>query len=143
MDVSSFMGGRFLTHLDLPAQTQVWTIKDVKQRLVGADQKVCIWFHQHAKPLGLNKTNLKAAPIIVSGGYGLGSKENFQMLHELAALIGAVLTPVFVPWTPADAGHRARGRRLRGAGLRRPRPGRRRLGRVITGGPGPIAGRFR
>ena len=53
------MGGNFLTHLDLPAQTQVWTIKDVKQGLVGTDQKVCVWFHEHAKPLGLNKTNLK------------------------------------------------------------------------------------
>ena len=59
MDISSFLGGNFLTHLDLPAQTQIWHIKDVKQGLVGTDQKVCVWFHQHAKPLGLNKTNLK------------------------------------------------------------------------------------
>ena len=59
MDISSFLGGNFLTHLDLPAQTQIWHIKDVKQGLVGTDQKVCVWFHQHAKPLGLNKVNLK------------------------------------------------------------------------------------
>ena len=35
-----------------------------------------------------NKVNLKSAPIIVSGGYGMGSKENFELLHELAHVIG-------------------------------------------------------
>jgi electron transfer flavoprotein alpha subunit len=40
---------------------------------------------QHRKE---NKVNLKSAPIIVAGGYGLGSKENFRFIHELAATIG-------------------------------------------------------
>lgn len=35
-----------------------------------------------------SKVNLKAAPIIVAGGYGMGSTENFELLHELADLIG-------------------------------------------------------
>ncbi len=35
-----------------------------------------------------NKVDIKSAPIIVSGGYGVGSKENFRMLHELAKLLG-------------------------------------------------------
>ncbi len=35
-----------------------------------------------------NKVNLKAASIIVSGGYGMGSKANFKMIHDLASLIG-------------------------------------------------------
>ncbi len=35
-----------------------------------------------------NKVNLKAAPIIVAGGYGMGSLDNFQLIHELAAAIG-------------------------------------------------------
>jgi electron transfer flavoprotein alpha subunit len=35
-----------------------------------------------------SKTNIKGSPIIVSGGYGVGSKENFQLLHDLAAVIG-------------------------------------------------------
>ena len=35
-----------------------------------------------------NKVNLKGASIIVSGGYGMGSKSNFKMIHDLAALIG-------------------------------------------------------
>ena len=32
--------------------------------------------------------NLKEAPIIVAGGYGVGSKENFQHLVDLADLLG-------------------------------------------------------
>ncbi len=34
------------------------------------------------------KINLQAAPIIVAGGYGVGSKENFQWLYELAEVLG-------------------------------------------------------
>ncbi len=34
------------------------------------------------------KINIKGAQIIVAGGYGVGSKENFQMLHQLAEAIG-------------------------------------------------------
>jgi len=34
------------------------------------------------------KVNLKAANIIVAGGYGVGSKENFKLLHELANVLG-------------------------------------------------------
>jgi electron transfer flavoprotein alpha subunit len=34
------------------------------------------------------KVNIKAAPIVVAGGYGVGSKENFNLLFELADLLG-------------------------------------------------------
>lgn len=30
------------------------------------------------------KHNLKGSPIVIAGGYGMGSKENFQMLYDLA-----------------------------------------------------------
>ncbi|MBN2367101.1 MAG: electron transfer flavoprotein subunit alpha/FixB family protein [Calditrichaeota bacterium] len=40
--------------------------------------------HQEEK-----KVNLKAAPIIVAGGYGMGSRENFQLLYQLADILGA------------------------------------------------------
>lgn len=36
-----------------------------------------------------SKVNLKGANIIIAGGYGVGSKENFNLLYEFAALIGA------------------------------------------------------
>ena len=35
------------------------------------------------------KNNLKGAPIVVAGGYGVGSKEGFDMLYELAKEIHA------------------------------------------------------
>lgn len=35
-----------------------------------------------------SKVNVKGAPIIVAGGYGVGSKENFALLHELAEVLG-------------------------------------------------------
>ncbi len=34
-----------------------------------------------------SRVNLKAAPVIVSGGYGLGTKENFRLVEELAHTI--------------------------------------------------------
>ncbi len=36
-----------------------------------------------------SKVNIKNSPIIVSGGYGVGSKENFELLYKLADLLGA------------------------------------------------------
>ncbi len=36
-----------------------------------------------------SKLNIKGAPIIVAGGYGVGSKENFQLLFDLASTLGA------------------------------------------------------
>lgn len=36
-----------------------------------------------------SKINIKSAPILVSGGYGMGSKEGFKLLFDLASVIGA------------------------------------------------------
>ena len=36
-----------------------------------------------------SKINIKNSPIIVAGGYGVGSKENFDLLYELANTLGA------------------------------------------------------
>ena len=35
-----------------------------------------------------SKVNIKNSPIIVAGGYGVGSKENFDMLFDLANVLG-------------------------------------------------------
>ena len=35
------------------------------------------------------RIDIKGAPIIVAGGYGMGSKENFRLVHELADVLGA------------------------------------------------------
>lgn len=35
-----------------------------------------------------SKVNIKGAPIVVAGGYGMGSKDNFQLLYDLADTLG-------------------------------------------------------
>jgi electron transfer flavoprotein alpha subunit len=51
-------------------------------------------------------SNLKGARIIVAGGYGVGSKENFALIHKLAATIGgevgASRAAVDAGWTDHD-----------------------------------------
>ena len=66
MDVTSFLGGNFLTQLDLPQQPVVWQITGAQQQQVGTDTKICISFAEHQKLLGLNKTNLRT----VASAYG-------------------------------------------------------------------------
>ena len=52
------------------------------------------------------KNNLKAAPIVVAGGYGVGSKENFDMLFQLAkelhGEVGASRAAVDAGWVDYD-----------------------------------------
>lgn len=52
------------------------------------------------------KNNLKAAPIVVAGGYGVGSKENFDMLFQLAkelhGEVGASRAAVDAGWVSHD-----------------------------------------
>lgn len=36
-----------------------------------------------------SKVNIKNAQVIVAGGYGVGSRENFQLLYDLAEVLGA------------------------------------------------------
>ncbi len=35
------------------------------------------------------KIDIKGSPIIIAGGFGVGSKENFNLLYELASVLGA------------------------------------------------------
>lgn len=52
------------------------------------------------------KNNLKGSPIVVAGGYGVGSKENFQLLFDLAkelhAEVGASRAAVDAGFTDHD-----------------------------------------
>ena len=63
--------------------TEVVTI-DV-DTIVKEEDFVVKIIERHIQESGVN---LKDAPIIVAGGYGVGSKENFQHLEELAELLG-------------------------------------------------------
>ncbi len=60
------------------------TMVDVAGLLEEADKAVTIIRREIVE----KSINIKGASIIVAGGYGVGSKENFKMLHDLAHLIG-------------------------------------------------------
>ncbi len=53
------------------------------------------------RQIAKSKINIKNSPIIVAGGYGVGSKENFQLLFDLANTLGA---EVGASRAAADAG---------------------------------------
>jgi electron transfer flavoprotein alpha subunit len=59
-------------------------IIDIKGILVDVDFAVKV-IERHMEK---SKVNIKGAPIVVCGGYGVGSKENFKLLYELAAVLG-------------------------------------------------------
>jgi electron transfer flavoprotein alpha subunit len=60
-------------------------ILDVKKYVSDTDFVVNI-IERHMEA---SKVNIKNSSIIVSGGYGVGSRENFNLLFELAELLGA------------------------------------------------------
>jgi len=59
-------------------------ISEIKYSPIDTDKLIEI-IEQHREE---SKVNLKGAPIIVAGGYGLGSKENFKLIHDLAQTLG-------------------------------------------------------
>ena len=56
--------------------------KKKTSRLVALDNSVC------AMPAGIP---VEAAPVVICGGWGMGSRENWQLLEELAALLGGAV----------------------------------------------------
>ena len=58
---------------------------DAGRYLTGADTAVKV-IERHIEK---SKVNIKGAPILVWGGYGMGSREGFNLLFELAGVIGA------------------------------------------------------
>ena len=60
------------------------------------------------------KINIKGASIVVSGGYGVGSKENFKLLYELASVLGA---EVGASRAAVDAGYAEHERQIGQTGI--------------------------
>lgn len=60
------------------------TITEVPYKADPVDKLIKIVERHHEE----NKVNLKGAPIIIAGGYGMGTREKFQLLHELAHVLG-------------------------------------------------------
>jgi electron transfer flavoprotein alpha subunit len=58
---------------------------DAKSILKDDDFAVTV-LEQH---LEKSKIDIKNAQVVIAGGYGVGSKENFQLLYELADILGA------------------------------------------------------
>lgn len=69
--------------LAAPKNTEVKAI-EVKKFLKDTDLAVKI-IDRHIEERGID---IKGSPIIVAGGYGVGGKENFKLLHELATVLG-------------------------------------------------------
>ncbi|SHF68705.1 electron transfer flavoprotein alpha subunit apoprotein [Mariniphaga anaerophila] len=61
-----------------------------------------------------SKLNIKGSPIVVAGGYGVGSKENFRLLHELAEVLGG---EVGASRAAVDAGYVEHERQIGQTGL--------------------------
>lgn len=61
-----------------------------------------------------SKINIKGAPIIIAGGYGVGSKENFQLLYDLANVLGG---EVGASRAAVDAGYAEHDRQIGQTGV--------------------------
>jgi electron transfer flavoprotein alpha subunit len=97
-------GGNIIATIVNPeTRPQMATVREGIMRLPSADKKhscefitaTAALFHdaQTAQILGQRfvekKVNLKAAKVVVSGGAGVGTRENFRLIRQLAHVLGA------------------------------------------------------
>ena len=83
---------------------------DLKNYVVDSDFVI----HVIERHMEQSKVNIKNASIIISGGYGVGSKENFQLLYQLAETIGA---EVGASRAAVDAGYAGHDRQIGQTGV--------------------------
>lgn len=100
----AFGGNIVATIINPECRPQMATVREgvMKKEIVSAEYKGEVVSHEVSnyvsdtdfvvavidRQMEKSKTNIKGSPIIVAGGYGVGSKENFQLLHDLASTIG-------------------------------------------------------
>ena len=87
----AFGGNIVATIINPEHRPQMATVREgvMKKEILDANYKGEVVNHDVAKyvpetDVEKAKHNLKGAPIVVAGGYGMGSKEGFDMLFELA-----------------------------------------------------------
>ena len=101
----AFGGNIVATIINPEHRPQMATVREgvMKKEILDADYKGEVVKHDVAKYVPETdyvvkvidrhvekaKHNLKGAPIVVAGGYGMGSKENFALVHQLADVLGA------------------------------------------------------
>ncbi len=74
-------------HIPEPVEGREGELVDVPVVLDSESEAVKV-LERHTQP---RRVDLKAANIIVSGGYGLGTKDNFHLVHELANVLGGTV----------------------------------------------------
>lgn len=92
-----------------PAKPEVKTV-DWKKYVSPEDMAVTI-IERHIEE---SKIDIKGASVIVAGGYGVGSKENFALLHELADILGG---EVGASRAAVDAGYTDHARQIGQTGV--------------------------
>ena len=83
---------------------------DVNKYISDADMVVKI-IERHIEE---RKIDIKGSPIIIAGGYGVGSKENFKVLFDLAAVLGG---EVGASRAAVDAGYAEHARQVGQTGV--------------------------
>jgi electron transfer flavoprotein alpha subunit len=61
-----------------------------------------------------SKVDIKNAPIIIAGGFGVGSSDNFKLLHKLASVLGG---EVGASRAAVDAGYAEHARQIGQTGV--------------------------
>ncbi len=72
-------------HLDDPDTTRTGEIERIAPRFQASDLALQVL----QREMRLPDCDLKHADIIISGGMGVGSKDNFRLIYELAEVLGA------------------------------------------------------
>jgi electron transfer flavoprotein alpha subunit len=72
-------------HLDEPDTTRQGQVEHIEAHFLPGDLALQVL----RREMRLPECDLKNADIIVSGGMGVGSKQNFELIYELAEVLGA------------------------------------------------------
>jgi electron transfer flavoprotein alpha subunit len=74
-------------HVPEPEEGRTGVLVEVPVTLDSEGEAVKV-LERHTQP---RRVDLKAANIIISGGYGMATKDNFRLVHELAEVLGAAV----------------------------------------------------